>query len=99
MTARSTWGWLRLVPRSRRAKMAWPSRNEVNDAASPTASATAAALAAKTAPRRGRAVSDARIIPVEYSEVMVAAPSTATMSAQVTTPVITVLAVVATRVQ
>jgi len=63
--------------------MAWPSKNEVDDAISPAASATivnAATLAANTVPRRGSTPSDVRIIPVEYSEVIVSAPSTAMMS-------------------
>ena len=49
----------------------------------PATSATAAnttALAANSVPRRGIAVSDVRIIPVAYSEVMVSTPSTAMTS-------------------
>ena len=38
------------------------------------------AFAAKTTPRRGWAVSEVRIIPVEYSEVITIAPSTAMIS-------------------
>jgi hypothetical protein len=37
-------------------------------------------LAAKTTPRRGIAVSEVRIIPVEYSDVIVCAPSAAMTS-------------------
>ena len=38
------------------------------------------ALAANTTPRRGCTVSEVRIIPVEYSEVIASEPSTTTMS-------------------
>ena len=38
------------------------------------------ALAANTVPRRGSTVSEVLIMPVEYSEVMVSAPSTAMTS-------------------
>ena len=38
------------------------------------------ALAANTTPRRGSTVSEVRIIPVEYSEVIASAPSTTTTS-------------------
>ena len=58
-------------------------KKEANDATSPVTSATAAnttALAAYTVPRRGCTVSEVRIMPVEYSEVIVSAPSTAMTS-------------------
>ena len=63
--------------------IAWPTKNDRNDTTSPVASDTApntSALAANNVPRRGCAVSEVRIIPVEYSEVMVSAPSTTMMS-------------------
>ena len=54
-----------------------------NDVTSPAASATAVnttALAAYTVPRRGITVREVLIMPVEYSEVIVSAPSTAITS-------------------
>ena len=62
---------------------AWPRKNAPKLVMRPVTRATAAnttALAANIVPRRGMAVSDVRIIPVAYSEVMVSAPSTAMTS-------------------
>jgi hypothetical protein len=63
--------------------MACPARKEVNAVTSPPASDTsvnAVALAANRVTRRGCTVSEVRIIPVEYSDVKVSAPSAATAS-------------------
>src|SRR5262249_38530520 len=57
--------------------------NDPNDVISPTIRVTTAntrPLAANTTPRRGWTASEVRIIPVEYSEVMVSAPSAAMTS-------------------
>ena len=51
-------------------------QNETISATTKTSAANTTALAASTASRRGTASSDARITPVEYSLVMVSAPST-----------------------
>ncbi len=66
-----------------------PAKNEMNEAASPAARATApntAALAASSSPRRGIAVSVARISPDEYSLVMVSTPRTPLSSRAGTIP-------------
>ena len=63
--------------------MAWPMKNDTNDATSPVTRLTrvkTTPLAASSVPRRGCTVSEVRIIPVEYSEVTVSAPSTVMMS-------------------
>ena len=63
--------------------MAWPMKNDTNDATSPVTMLTrknTTPLAASMVPRRGCTISELRIIPVEYSEVMVSAPSTVMMS-------------------
>src|SRR5215470_9667794 len=62
---------------------AWPTKNETNEVTNETIRVTVVntiSLAAYTTPRRGCAVSEVRIIPVEYSEVITSAPSTAMMS-------------------
>src|SRR5579859_6821892 len=62
---------------------ACPTKNETKLVSSATTSATApntSALATYTTPRRGMTVSDVLIIPVEYSDVMISAPSTTMMS-------------------
>src|SRR6516164_2724683 len=62
---------------------AWPTKNAVNEVIIETIRATVVntiSFAAYTTPRRGCAVSEVRIIPVEYSDVIVSAPSTAMMS-------------------
>src|SRR5215470_3032456 len=79
-TARSTFGWPSVADRWAPDSIAWPTKKDPNDAISPTISVTTAnttALAANTTPRRGWTASEVRIIPVEYSEVMVSAPSAA----------------------
>ena len=63
--------------------MAWPMKKDTNDATSPVTRLTrknTTPLAASTVPRRGCTVSEVRIIPVEYSEVTVSAPSTTMIS-------------------
>ena len=63
--------------------MAWPMKNDTNEATRPVTRLTrknTTPLAASTVPRRGCTVSEVRIIPVEYSEVTVSAPSTVMMS-------------------
>src|SRR6185437_12284163 len=79
ITARSTPGSPRLAFRCLPDRMAWPMKNDRNEATSPVTRATTVnttPLAASTVPRRGCTVSDVRIIPVEYSDVTVSAPST-----------------------
>src|SRR5574340_228150 len=83
ITARSTFGWPSVTDRWCPDISAWPRKNDPNDATRPVTSETTAnttALAANTVPRRGCTVSVVRIMPVEYSEVMVRAPSTAMTS-------------------
>src|SRR6185437_6504988 len=83
ITARSTPGSPRLAFRCLPDRMAWPMKNDRNEATSPVTRATTVnttPLAASTAPRRGCTVSDVRIIPVEYSDVTVSAPSTTMIS-------------------
>src|SRR5215467_9496521 len=83
ITARSTLGSPSVTDRWWLDKIAWPMKNDPNDVISPTIRVTSAnttALAANTTPRRGWTVSEVRIIPVEYSEVMVSAPSAAMTS-------------------
>ena len=63
--------------------MACPMKKDAKQATSPVTRDTTAntsALAANSVPRRGCTDSDVRIIPVEYSEVMVSAPRTAMTS-------------------
>ena len=52
----------------------------VTTAVTRVTAASTMALAVNTTPRRGSTVSDVRIIPVEYSEVMTSVPSTTTIS-------------------
>src|SRR6516162_11046220 len=62
---------------------AWPTKNATNEVISETTRVTVLntiSFAAYTVPRRGIAVSEVRIIPVEYSDVIVSAPSTAMIS-------------------
>ena len=62
---------------------AWPTKNATNDVTSETTRATpvnTSSFEKNTVPRRGIAVSEVRIIPVEYSEVITIAPSTAMIS-------------------
>src|SRR6516164_8858237 len=62
---------------------AWPTKNAMNEVISEMTRATVVnttSFAAYTVPRRGIAVSEVRIIPVEYSDVIVSAPSTAMIS-------------------
>src|SRR5215469_1442441 len=62
---------------------AWPTKNAMNEVTSETTRVTVlntSSFAAYTVPRRGIAVSEVRIIPVEYSDVIVSAPSTAMIS-------------------
>src|SRR5690242_16708441 len=85
ITARSTFGWPSVADRWAWApdSIAWPTKKDPNDAISPVTSVTTAnttPLAAKTTPRRGWTASEVRIIPVEYSEVIVSAPSAAMTS-------------------
>src|SRR5215469_5360385 len=83
ITARSTFGSPSVTDRWWLDKIAWPMKNDPNDVISPMTRVTTAnttALAANTTPRRGCTDSVVRIIPVEYSEVMVSAPSTAMTS-------------------
>src|SRR5215472_11915044 len=85
ITARSTFGWPSVADRWAWPldKIAWPTKNDPNDVISPTIRVTTAnttPLAANTTPRRGWTASEVRIIPVEYSEVMVSAPSAAMTS-------------------
>ena len=90
ITARSTFGSPRLVFRFLLDKMAWPMKNEPNDATSPVTRLTRVntmPLAASTVPRRGCTDSEVRIIPVEYSEVMASAPSTTMISWPRTRPI------------
>jgi hypothetical protein len=78
-TVRSTSGAPSVVLICWLDKMAWPAKKARKLVTSPTTSATApntTPLAAKNVPRRGMEASDVRIIPVEYSEVMVRAPRT-----------------------
>src|SRR6516162_5415517 len=78
-TARITFGWDRVAVSCVLASRAWPRKNETNAAMNETTSATTAktaALARYTTVRRGIAVSEVRIMPVEYSAVSVIAPST-----------------------
>src|SRR5215471_11489889 len=83
ITARSTFGSPSVADRWWLDKIAWPTKNDANDVISPMTRVTAAnttPLAANTTPRRGWTASEVRIIPVEYSEVMVSAPSAAMTS-------------------
>src|SRR5215471_6635416 len=83
MMARSTFGSDSVALAPVLDSSAWPRKNAMKEVTSETTSATAVntmALAAYTTPRRGCAVSEVRIIPVEYSEVIASAPSTAMMS-------------------
>src|SRR5215469_12234492 len=83
ITARSTLGSPSVADRWWPDKIAWPTKNDPNDVISPmtrVTTANTAALAANTTPRRGCTDSVVRIIPVEYSEVIVSAPSTAMTS-------------------
>src|SRR5215471_7177522 len=83
ITARSTPGWLSVTFRWWLDKIAWPMKNEAKHATSPVTSETTAntmAFAVNRTPRRGCTASEVRIIPVEYSDVMVSAPSTAMTS-------------------
>src|ERR1700683_2417767 len=78
-TARSTFGWDSVAGACVLDSSAWPRKNEMNAATNVTTRATTAktmALAAYTTARLGIAVSEVRIIPVEYSAVSVIAPST-----------------------
>ncbi len=62
---------------------AWPTKKDRNDVTTETTRVTTVKMSSfelKTTPRRGIAVSEVRIIPVEYSEVIVMAPSTAMIS-------------------
>ena len=79
ITARSTFGCDSVAPACVLASRAWPMKNDAKLARSATTSATAAntaALAPYNAPRRGITVSDVRIIPVEYSDVIDSVPRT-----------------------
>src|SRR5215468_9051663 len=83
MTARSTLGSPSVTDRWWPDISAWPRKNDANDVISPVTSeitAKTTALAANTTPRRGCTDSVVRIIPVEYSDVMVSAPRTAMTS-------------------
>src|SRR6266699_3939188 len=83
ITARSTFGSPSVADRWWLDRIAWPTKKDPNDVISPVISVTTAnttALAANTTPRRGWTASEVRIIPVEYSEVMVSAPSAAMTS-------------------
>src|SRR5580700_7356729 len=62
---------------------AWPRKNDTNESTTESTSVTrpnTMPLAANITERRGITVSEVRIIPVEYSEVMTSAPSTAMTS-------------------
>src|SRR6516162_9935042 len=83
MMARSTFGSDSVALAPVLDSNAWPRKNAMKEVTSETTSATAVntmALAAYTTPRRGCAVSEVRIIPVEYSEVIASAPITAITS-------------------
>ena len=70
-------------------RIAWPTKKARKLVTSPVASATTpktTPLAANTVPRRGIAVSEVLIIPVEYSEVIVSAPSTMMISCPMSSP-------------
>src|SRR5271170_5801933 len=78
-TARSTFGWDSVAVSCVLPSSSWPRKNEMNAATKVTTRATIAkmvALAVYTTVRLGIAVSDVRIIPVEYSAVSVIAPHT-----------------------
>ena len=90
MTARSTPGWLRLTLACTPESTAWPAKNDAKLVTMPATRAMApktSALAAYKVPRRGTLVSDVLIMPVEYSEVMVSAPSTAITSCPTSRPI------------
>src|SRR6516165_163942 len=79
MTARSTPGWLSVVLVWCDDMIAWPITNEAKLLIRPVTNATAAntaTFAATSRPRCGSAVSEVRIIPVEYSDVMTSVPTT-----------------------
>src|SRR5690242_13334426 len=79
ITARSTFGCDSVALSCVLVRMAWPTKNAMKAVTKVTTTATAAktpALAAYTVARRGIAVSEVLIIPVEYSEVITIAPST-----------------------
>src|SRR6516225_4853959 len=79
MTARSTPGWLSVVLVWCDDMIAWPMKNDAKLLMRPVTNATAAStatFAAASRPRCGSAVSEVRIIPVEYSEVMTSVPTT-----------------------
>src|SRR6516162_4343746 len=83
MMARSTFGSDSVALAPVLDSNAWPRKNAMKEVTSETTSATAVntmPFAAYTTPRRGCAVSEVRIIPVEYSDVIASAPSTAMMS-------------------
>src|SRR5579872_4760650 len=78
-TARSTFGWDRVAVSCVLPSSSWPRKNDTNAATNVTTRATTAktvALAAYITVRLGIAVSEVRIIPVEYSAVSVMAPRT-----------------------
>ena len=79
ITARRTFGWDSVAPAWVLASRAWPRKNEAKLASNAMTRATGAktaALAPYSTPRLGITVSDVRIIPVEYSDVMVSVPRT-----------------------
>src|SRR4051812_10844182 len=83
MTARSTWGSLRLVSMFSVDSRAWPTKKATNDVTRPATRVTPVStrtLLTITRVRRGTATRVERMPPVEYSDVMSMTPSTATAS-------------------
>ena len=70
-------------------RIAWPTKNARKLVTSPATSATApntTPLAANSVPRLGMVVSEVLIMPVEYSDVIVSAPSTTMISWPISSP-------------
>src|ERR1022692_1450429 len=89
ITVRSTSGCPSVVLTCWLDRIRWATQKGRKLVTSPTTSATApktTPLAANTVPRRGIAVSDVLIIPVEYSELIVSAPSTMMISCPMSSP-------------